>query len=104
MLDIFTPFLVIVGLTTIIIILGLVIYVVTGSIATCIRRCSYRYKIKHRFKKKPTADCYCKECIFFDSKNNKCDRYSDNNDFYIPESGFCYFAHPINYKKEKNKK
>lgn len=104
MFEIFTPFLTIVGLVSIIIILGFSIYVAAGSITSYIRKCLYRYTIKHRFKKKPMADCYCKDCIFFNSNNSSCDRYSDNNDFYIPESGFCYFAHPINYKqKEKHK-
>lgn len=53
----------------------------------------YKYKIAHRFDKKPIAECYCKDCLEW--TNNFCNRYES----YMADCGFCWRAEPKKRKK-----
>lgn len=58
----------------------------------------WRHKYKHRFDKPPTAACYCKDCVRWNSENGAC---SDQcNSRHMADDWFCCFAEPG--KKEKS--
>ncbi len=50
----------------------------------------YEYEIAHRFDKKPTAKCYCKDCVLWDEDNEQC----RNVDKFASDCGFCWNAKP----------
>lgn len=52
-----------------------------------IRDLQRRYECKHRFNKSPTANCYCKDCIYHEEDN-----YCGYIRQITPEHGFCYRA------------
>lgn len=52
-----------------------------------IRDLQRRYQYKHRFDKPPTANCFCKDCIYH-KKDNYCGYVGQKT----PEDGFCYRA------------
>lgn len=60
----------------------------------------WMYKYKHRFDKEPKAQCYCKDCDYFDD-SRECPI-----EWKTPETGFCWKATPCsrkeNEKREKN--
>lgn len=69
-----------------------------------------KYTIKRRFKKKPIAKCYCRDCKLWNPKTGEC--YDHCNLRYMGPSWFCCFAEPLtgknfiereNYLKEKIK-
>ena len=52
-----------------------------------IRDLQRRYQYKHRFDKPPTANCFCKDCIYHEE-----DDYCGYIRQKTPEDGFCYRA------------
>lgn len=50
-----------------------------------IRDLQRRYECKHRFDKPPTANCFCKDCIYHEE-----DDYCGYVRQKTPEDGFCY--------------
>lgn len=55
----------------------------------------WTYKYKHRFEKKPVAECYCRDCTFRSSYNNKCTKFIKD---WVPDDFFCKHAYP--HKKD----
>lgn len=48
------------------------------------------YRIKHRFDKPPTADCYCVDCCYYSVETNKCFRFEWANIYpYHHDNWFC---------------
>lgn len=78
-------------ITTLIILLLLAI---KDSIETYIKSKKYEYKRKHRFDKAPTAQCYCKDCIYSNYKTGKC--IKQNNHSY--DAWFCADAEPRKFE------
>lgn len=55
----------------------------------------WKYKIKHRFDKKPLAKCYCIDCENYSEDFGKC--YSQGFEYYpseVKEDHFCSLAEP----------
>lgn len=52
-----------------------------------IKELKRKYQFKHRFDKPPTANCFCKDCIYHE-KNNYCGYVRQKT----PEDGFCQRA------------
>lgn len=47
------------------------------------------YRIKHRFDKPPTADCYCVDCCYYSVETNKCFRSNSREPVYHRDNWFC---------------
>lgn len=65
------------------------------------RMAIYTYKRKHRFDRKPTAKCYCKDCIY-----NSYSEYPGcglNNHKYVEDDFFCKKAEPRKHDPDKKK-
>lgn len=60
------------------------------------------YKVEHRFDKPPTAKCYCRDCMLWDSETGKC--YDSCNSRYMGPAWFCCFAEPRGRKDIKGDK
>ena len=52
-----------------------------------------RYHIKHRYKKSPTAKCYCRDCEQWESETGKC--WDQCNSRLMAPNWFCCFAEPL---------
>ena len=58
----------------------------------------YAYKVKHRFDKTPIAKCYCRDCEYWQVRDNfvssfqtgECRIFNRYNEDYC----FCYYATP----------
>ena len=70
------------------------IAVIQGMISDAIRKKRYKYKMKHRFDKPPTAKCYCKDCKRH-GEDNECFKF---NGWRTADNWFCWDAFP----KEKD--
>lgn len=66
----------------------------------------WRYKRKHRFDKPPTAACYCRDCVYYQTKNGfgKCRRGHIDSTWNIADSWFCWQAEPLKCDPELLKK
>lgn len=60
-----------------------------------IGRMKLDYKRKHRFKKKPLAKCYCKDCVNHNPKTHYCYRASTTN----ADDWFCKDAEPVSFDR-----
>ena len=85
-----------IGLACLIGVTGTLLVVLWGEFWNWIDRLKYRYEIKHRFDKPPTAKCYCRDCVRHDSKTNRCYKFDG---WYTAPSWFCWDADP---RKEDN--
>ena len=67
-----------------------------------IRDLKWEYKRKHRFDKPPTAECYCKDCIYYAVNEvngaGSCKIGHIDKAWNIADSWFCWKATP--YKKD----
>ena len=65
-------------------------------ICICIKNAAYKarvkYLYKHRFDKKPTAKCYCRDCKKWEPETGKC--YDHCNSRLMADNWFCCFAEP----------
>lgn len=64
-------------------------------VADAFKRTLYEWKIKHRFKKKPIAKCYCIDCFYYKdhceiNKTGRCLRLER----IVADDGFCKDAFP----------
>lgn len=64
----------------------------------------WKWKYKHRFDKKPTAMCYCKDCRYYNLDQGCCTDGHANIQFRLADSHFCAFASPRKHDPEKEKK
>ena len=84
--------------------LGLFIYFVGCAIIEFIRDITYNIRrkrqIKKRFRKPPTAKCYCRDCQKFEPDTGKC--WDGCNSRLMNPTWFCCFAEPL--KGERYKK
>ena len=78
------------------VVLVIAIYVAIGEL---IDRWKYRYRLKHRFDKPPTAECYCIDCRHYSSETNRCYAFERQ---YVADNWFCWKAEPTKNKKENN--
>lgn len=87
-----------VGVITVVcgVILGVIL--ISAWIRDVVEHKMYKYKIAHRWKKKPIAKCYCRDCKYWDEKRVVCNR----TDLVIPSCGFCWDAEPKGLGKESD--
>jgi len=73
-------------------------------ICICIKNAAYKarvkYLYKHRFDKKPTAKCYCKDCRYHIGKDGECIRLEGDRNW--SDSCFCWYAEPKEIEAERN--
>lgn len=48
------------------------------------------YRIKHRFDKPAKAECYCVDCVWYNSDKEHCECYN----LFMHDAGFCWRATP----------
>lgn len=60
----------------------------------------YRHKRKHRFDKKPIAECYCKDCVYYSIAFERCSTYGR----CMRDNDFCSLATPNKRDPEKKEK
>ena len=60
----------------------------------------YRRKRKHRFDKKPIAECYCKDCVQYTSYDEQCHKFHQ----FVRDNNFCCWGNPHKRDPEKKKK
>lgn len=65
----------------------------------------YKYRIKHRFDKPPTAKCYCIDCKYHNNKTNRCYRFGETTKEYrcTADNWFCWEAEPCNKEELEEK-
>lgn len=69
------------------------LYAIYLCISEYVERTIIKYKIRHQYKKKPIAKCYCRDCSKFDPKTGEC---GDQCNYRLMHwSWFCYFAEPL---------
>lgn len=51
-----------------------------------------RYRVKHRFDKKPLPKCYCIDCVNSHAEQNG--RYCPRVNKYVADNWFCWEAEP----------
>ena len=64
-----------------------------------LRTLKWQYKYKHRFDKPPTAQCYCKDCKYFQiweayGDAGRCGRGHIENRT-VSDNYFCWLAEPL---------
>ena len=59
----------------------------------------WNYKYKHRFDKPPTAQCYCKDCIYLSPYKKECPYMKGS----VADNCFCWRADPMKRDPEKNR-
>ena len=72
-------FLALIGLIALITILLVFLYTVYDSLRLTIHRLKVRAIVSHRFGKKPTAKCYCNDCIYWVEGSSRCYYFGDRN-------------------------
>lgn len=87
-----------IGVVTVIIMIGFVIIIIIDAIRELIRKLKIRYKQKHRFDKPPTAKCYCVDCIYHNNKTERCCHFEG---WYTADSWFCWYATPRKKEAEQ---
>lgn len=73
-----------------------------------IREIKWKYKYKHRFDKPPTAQCYCKDCRYFQTwkvngKSGRCGR-GHIEKWTVADNSFCWQAEPLKKDPEMKKR
>ena len=48
------------------------------------------YRIKHRFDKPAKAECYCVDCVCYNSDKERCEYHN----IFMHDAGFCWRATP----------
>jgi hypothetical protein len=84
-----------VGVIITIFIMIIVVYAVLQAIKEKIEKAIYRYKVKHRFDKPPTAKCYCVDCQRYEPRgkypNGRCCKFDG---WSVADNWFCWDATP----------
>ena len=77
--------------------LCMVVIVIVVSIYSILREllnnAIIKHKIKKRFKKPPTAACYCRDCKKWEPETGKC--WDACNSRLMGAEWFCCFAEPL---------
>ena len=73
-----------------------------------LRTLKWRHKYKHRFDKLPTAQCYCKDCKYFQSyrvngETGRCGRGHIDGHWSIADNYFCWQAEPLKRDPEDDR-
>lgn len=90
------------GVAVIVFICFLLLLAIWHEIETIIPSIHRKRQYKHRFKKKPLAKCYCKDCKYYFSANkNVSDEGECHNHYgwHVADNWFCWDATP-DKKKE----
>lgn len=82
-------FFTIIGVSTCLVILGVALILTITAINKAIAGHLRKIKIKHRFDKPPTAECYCIDCI-----HREKDGLCRDRDQYMADERFCWAASP----------
>lgn len=93
MKDLFACF----GLLFVIAIFGCLIAALWYEFEEWILRLKYKYRVKHRFDKPPTAKCYCRDCKMHDPKSARCYKFEE---WYTADCWFCWDAEPNKKESE----
>lgn len=86
----------IVGGLTLFVIGWFAIICALSGIMELIRKLRRKRQIKNRFKKPPTAKCYCVDCVYHDSETKQCYRFGETTKEYrcTADNCFCWEAEP----------
>lgn len=84
-------FLAIVGIMCIAAITAVIIGVAWESFKDFVAKKRWKYQVKHRFDKPPTAKCYCKDCQRHENDTGECHKFSG---WRTADSWFCWDATP----------
>ena len=90
------------GALTICCIGALILVFIFDAILELVKELKGRYRVKHRFDKKPTAACYCVDCVKWNPDNGDC--FDHCNSRRMADNWFCCFAVPKKDKEKKNEK
>lgn len=85
------------GLAFILLIIGILLVVLRDWLKDTVDILRWEYKKKHRFDKPPKAQCYCKDCRYYETYNGygKCTRGHIKTGWNIEDSWFCWQAVPL---------
>lgn len=67
------------------------IIVLWSGLKELIHNIRYRYRIKHRFDKPPTAKCYCRDCVRHNNESQECYKFDG---WRTADNWFCWDACP----------
>lgn len=87
-----TKLLVATGVVSLIIFVGILIVILIALIREKYAKLKWEHTYKHRFDRKPTAKCYCKDCKNWNSETGEC--YDHCNSRRMADDWFCCFATP----------
>ena len=82
-----------IGIVSLLCIGAFILFDISVVIRNWIQDTVDKYKIKTRFKKPPTAKCYCRDCENFEPRTGKC--FDQCNSRMMSPSWFCCFAEPL---------
>lgn len=97
-------FLMVIGAGALFILTWSALYAIYDWLCGVIGGLKWEYKYKHRFDKQPTAECYCKDCMYYNLDNNYCSDSHTKDNYALRDSHFCAFAVPRKHDPEKEKK
>jgi hypothetical protein len=73
---------------TVLIVIGWLLII---SIISGLKTLKHRWRVKHRFNKPPTAECYCIDCQLHDNHNGVC---GGLHGWVTADEWFCWKATP----------
>ena len=80
------------GVTFTLIIIMMIVFVAFFFIKMGITYLINRYRVKHRFGKKPLPKCYCIDCVNSHADQNG--RYCPRVKKYVADNWFCWESEP----------
>lgn len=104
-----TKFLVVVGITSLVLIVIITFIAVVELVQNTIDQVRYKKRLKHRFDGGPMAECFCKDCKYY-SEHNAPDKYNHGSgtcnahrDWGVADNWFCWSATPRTYEEAKRR-
>lgn len=91
----------IIGIVAVFTIFLFAIAIISYILIAQIKKLIVKHKIKTRYKKLPTAKCYCRDCSKFEPKTGEC--CEPCNSKYMSPTWFCCFAEPLTGNKFKER-
>ena len=82
-----------IGICSLGVVVIFIVIVLYSIIREFVRSMITKYKIKKRFKKPPTAACYCRDCKKWEPETGKC--WDACNSRLMGAEWFCCFAEPL---------
>ena len=80
------------GITFTLVIIAIILSVIFFFAKMGITYLINRYRVKHRFDKKPLPKCYCIDCV--NSRTDQNARFCSRVNKYVADNWFCWEAEP----------